>query len=90
MVIYPLDSAIRLFNNRDQINLYSAVLDSVTGLLSTYPPDSDLTSDLRCLAFELRNILGPGGKLHFTTATLPCLLFLFLCKERKEKLLINR
>ena len=86
MVIYPVDSAIRLFNNRGQINLYSAEMDSATGFLSTYPPDSDLTSELRCLAFEL---LGPGGKIHFTTATLPCLLFLFLCKERKEKLLIN-
>ena len=59
MVSYPVDSAIRLFNNRGQINLYYAVLDSATGLLSTYPPDSDLTGELRCPAFEL---LGPGRK----------------------------
>ena len=91
MVIYPVDSAIRLFNNRGQINLYYAVLDSATGLLSTYPPDSDLTGELRCPAFEL---LGAWKKIHFATATLPfilpCLLFLFPYKERKEKLLLNR
>ena len=66
MVIYPVDSAIRLFNNRGQINLYYAVLDSATGLLSTYPPDSDLTGELRCPAFEL---LGAWKKIHFATAT---------------------
>ena len=65
MVIYPVDSAIRLFNNRGQINLYYAVLDSATGLLSTYPPDSDLTGELRCPAFEL---LGAWKKIHFATA----------------------
>ena len=77
--------------SRGQINLYYAVLDSATGLLSTYPPDSDLTGELRCPAFEL---LGAWKKIHFTTATLPfilpCLLFLFPSKERKEKLLLNR
>ena len=87
MVIYPVYSAIRLFNNRGQINLYYAVLDSATGLLSTYPPDSDLTGELRCPAFEL---LGAWKKIHFATATLPCLLFLFPFKERKEKLLLKR
>ena len=53
MVIYPVDSALRLFNNRDQINLFSAVMDSATGFLSTYPPDSDLTGEWHCPAFEL-------------------------------------
>ena len=86
MVIYPVDSALCLFNNSGQINFHSAVLYSATGLLSTYPPDSDLTGEW--------DYWGPTGTIHFTTATLPfilpCLSFLFPCKERKEKLSINR
>ena len=70
--------------SRGQINLYYAVLDSATGLLSTYPPDSDLTGELRCPAFEL---LGAGRKF---TLQQPLYLsfYLVFCSyfhARKEK-----
>ena len=63
-------------------NLYSAVLDSATGLLSTYPPDSDLNCVVQLLSYR-----GPGGKIHFTMATLPScyLVFCSYFHARKEK-----
>jgi len=90
MVIYPVDSAIRLFNNRGQINLYSAVLDSATGLLSTYRPDSDLTSELRCPAFELlgawrKNSLYNGNfTCHFT------LSFVLISMQENKREIVDK
>ena len=86
----PVDSAIRLFNNRGQINLYSAVLDSATGLLSTYSPDSDLISDLCCLAFELlgawtKNSLYNGHfTFHFT------LSFVLISMQGKKREIVDK
>ena len=90
MVMYPVNSAIRLFNNRGQINLYSAVLDSASGLLSTYPPDGDLTGELRCPAFELlgarrKNSLYNGHfTFHFT------LSFVLISMQGKKREIVDK
>ena len=90
MVIYPVDSAICLFNNSGQINFHSAMLDSATGLLSTYPRDSDLTGEWDCPAFELlgayRNNSFYNGHFtfHFT------LSFVLISMQGKKREIVDK